>query len=399
MIHERRRTVKNKDLLAMEKAAIVAKMNKAIAENDTEAFTNAFTELCEKIEENVLAQAQNMVLEQDANILAQRGVRQLTSKEREYYEKIADAMKSADPKQALAGVDTVFPETIINAVFDDLTANHPLLSEISATTVSGLTRMMLNTDGEQKAAWGKLTAKIIEELNSGFKEIDMTQDKLSAFIPVSKAMLDLGPEWLDRYVRTILQEAFANGLEDAIINGSGKDMPIGMLKQVGEGVTVTGGVYPDKEKISITKLDMKTMGGVTAKIAKSPTGKARTVNNLIMVVNPTDYYTKVLPAIRMLTPNGTYADALPVPAKIIQSAQIEEGTAAYGMANKYFLGVGMAKDGRIEYSDEYHFLEDERVYLIKGYANGFALDNNAFQALDISGLKAIRFKVDMSAEE
>ena len=33
-------------------------------------------------------------------------------------------------------------------------------------------------------------------------------------------MLDLGPEWLDRYVRTILAEALANGLE-GIISGRG----------------------------------------------------------------------------------------------------------------------------------------------------------------------------------
>ena len=125
-------------------------------------------------------------------ILAQRGVRQLTSKEREYYEKVIEAMKAKDPKQALNDVEVVMPETIINSVFDELSTNHPLLSRLSATTVTGLTRMMMNTNGEQRAAWGKLTAKIIEELTSGFKEVDVTQDKLSAFLPVSKAMLDLG---------------------------------------------------------------------------------------------------------------------------------------------------------------------------------------------------------------
>ena len=53
----------------------------------------------------------------------------------------------------------------------------------------------------------------------------------------------------------------------------------------------------------------------------------------------------------------------------------------------------MAKEGRIEYSDDYRFLEDERVYLIKLYANGFAKDNNAFQVLNISQLQPNRFKV------
>ena len=120
--------MKNKDVLAMEKAKIVEKMNQAIKDDDTKAFSEAFTELCQKIEDNVLEQAKEMLVEQDATILAQRGVRQLTSKEKQYYEKIIEAMRSTDPKQALNDVEVVMPETIIDSVFDELQTNHPLLS-------------------------------------------------------------------------------------------------------------------------------------------------------------------------------------------------------------------------------------------------------------------------------
>lgn len=132
--------MKNKDVLAMEKAKIVEKMNQAIKDDDTKAFSEAFTELCQKIEDNVLEQAKEMLVEQDATILAQRGVRQLTSKEKQYYEKIIEAMRSTDPKQALNDVEVVMPETIIDSVFDELQTNHPLLSKLNATTVTGLTR-------------------------------------------------------------------------------------------------------------------------------------------------------------------------------------------------------------------------------------------------------------------
>lgn len=390
--------MRNKDILAMEKAKIVEKMNQAIKDDDAKAFSEAFTELCQKIEDNVLEQARELLTEQDASILAQRGVRQLTSKEREYYEKIIEAMKSPNPKQALNDVDVVMPETIIDSVFEELSTNHPLLSKLSATTVTGLTRMMMNTNGDQRATWGKLTAKIIEELTSGFREVDVTQDKLSAFLPVSKAMLDLGPAWLDNYVRQVLYEALANGLEYGIVRGTGKDMPIGMMKQVGDGVVVTGGEYPDKEAIKMTAMDINQMGNITAIMARNDKGQPRTVTGLIMLVNPVDYYRRVLPATRMLTPDGVYVSTLPVDAEIIQSAAMPEGKAVYGMAPKYFLGVGMARDGRIEYSDEYRFLEDERVYLIKLYANGFAKDNNAFLVLDITDLQPVRFKVVSETE-
>ena len=390
--------MKNKDVLAMEKAKIVEQMNQAIQDDDPKAFSEAFTELCQRIETNVLEQAKELMQEQDVSILAQRGVRQLTSKEKVYYEKLIEAMKADDPKQALNDIDVVMPETIIDSVFEELQTNHPLLSKLSATTVTGLTRMMMNTNGDQKAKWGKLTAKIIEELTSGFKEVDVTQDKLSAFLPVAKAMLDLGPVWLDNYVRQVLYEALANGLEYGIVQGDGSDQPIGMMRQVGDGAVVVSGKYPMKEAIKVTAMDMEQMGKITAIMARNDQGQARIVNSLVLLVNPADYYKKVLPATRMLTPDGSYASVLPIDAEIIQTPAVPEGKVVYGMASKYFLGVGMAKNGKIEYSDEYHFLEDERVYLIKLYANGFAKDNNAFQVLDITDLQPVRFKVITGGE-
>ena len=125
---------------------------KRLAEAEKKQAEKCLIPLSEQAKEtvNVLEQAKEMLTEQDAAILAQRGVRQLTSKERQYYEKIIEAMRSGNPKQALNDVDVTMPETIINSVFDDLQTNHPLLSKLNATTVTGLTRMMLNTNGNPK---------------------------------------------------------------------------------------------------------------------------------------------------------------------------------------------------------------------------------------------------------
>ena len=85
----------------MEKTAIVQKMNEAITAGDAEQFQAAFVELCDKIQESVIEQARGIVEEADQRILSERGVRQLTSKEKEYYQKLAEAMKAPNPKQAI----------------------------------------------------------------------------------------------------------------------------------------------------------------------------------------------------------------------------------------------------------------------------------------------------------
>lgn len=391
--------MKNKDVLAMEKAKILEKMNKAIMDNDQDAFAAAFEELSMNIQENIMAEVDLIRQQNDTNVLASRGVRQLTSEEKNYYEKVIEAMKSSNPRQSLTDLDVVMPKTTIDAVFEDLTTEHPLLDAIDFHNTSGLIEMLINEDETELATWDTLCAAIVTELTSGFKKANMSLNKLSAFLPVCKAMLDLGPAWLDRYVRDILQEALYNGLEDAIIAGDGDKKPIGMMKQVGEGVVVTSGKYPDKEAIAVTNLDPVTYGSLLAQLAKTPKGRPRKVDGVILVVNPVDYFTKVMPGTTLMTPQGSYVNnVLPYPTKIIQSTRVPEGKAVFGIGKKYFMGIGTAKSGKIEYSDEYHFLEDERVYLVKLYGHGEPKDNNAFLTLDISNLEPVILKVKTVTE-
>lgn len=383
----------------MSREEIRGLLQKAIRENDTEGFYRAFDQIIECINQDIQqrydAQVNDLKQEMDSRALAQRGVRQLTNKERDYYQKVAECMRSKDPKQALANADLVMPKTIMNAVFDELQTRHELLSLIEFIPTTGLTEMIMNTNGYQEAVWGKLCDDIVKELVSGFETIDMTLLKLSAFIPVCKAMLDLGPEWLDDYVRQVLYEALANGLEAGVVAGDGNEKPIGMNRQVGKGVTVTGGVYPEKAKISVTDLQPGTIGNLLSLIAVDPNGKPRTLRDVVMIVNPQDYFQKVMPATTLMAPDGTYRnDVMPYPMRIVQSMALDRGEAILGIAYKYFAGVGMGKEGRIEYDDSYHFLEDERMYLIKLYASGFPMDNNAFLFLDISALQPAIWKVE-----
>lgn len=113
------------------------------------------------------------------------------------------------------------------------------------------------------------------------------------------------------------------------------------------------------------------------------------------MVNPQDYYQKVMPATTIQAPDGTYrSDVFPVPLRVIQSPAKPRGRASFGIGRLYWAFAGMSREGRIEYSDEYRFLEDERVYLIKTYGNGMPADNNAFLELDISDLNPAVYKVE-----
>ena len=73
----------------LTRADIRAKMQEAVKAGDTQAFYDAFDLMLQDIQSDVMqrasAQIEQAKREVDSQILAARGVRQLTSAEREYY--------------------------------------------------------------------------------------------------------------------------------------------------------------------------------------------------------------------------------------------------------------------------------------------------------------------------
>lgn len=386
--------MKSKDLEKMSPAREA--LQKALREQNADDAAAAFNQLLDEALATARRDYEELKDERDAQALAARGVRQLTTQEREYWQKFGECAKSDDPKQALTNANLVLPKTVVEAVFDELQTQHPLLSAIDFTATAGQYSLIIGKNAEQSATWGDLCDSIVTELMAGFVEVSGTLCKLTAFLPVCKAMIDLGPEWLDRYAREVLYEAWANGLEAGIVAGDGNKKPIGMVRKVGDGVTVTGGAYPKKTAIAVTSFSAETVGKLLSMLAVDADGKPRRVQDVILLVNPQDYYQLVIPATSIMAPDGTYRqDVMPSPMRIIQTAALSKGEAVIGIAPRYFAALGSARDGRIEYSDHAKFLEDKRVYIVKGYANGMPKDNNAFLLLDISGLRPLAYRVEV----
>lgn len=395
--------MKSKDLIKQE---LMKDMKAAMQSEDGSAIVQVLTDFADSIQQNVLEDVRAYQITRDKEILQKRGIHQLTQKETEFYKSWIDAAKSSNPRQAITDLDIALPFTVIDNVMEDLKGNHPLLNLIDFQNMTAVKKMLFNKKGKQLAVWGAITSAITEELSGAIGQVDISLNKLSAFMPVSKDMLEVGPQWLDAYVRAILSESIAYGLEEGIINGTGKDQPIGMIRDIHDGVSVSSSDgYPAKTKKVITDFSDTTIGGLFAELAKDPidSKKSRTVNanDIVLIVNPFDYFKKVLPSImankRMNAMMGILDNPFDI-KNVIQSDQMAEGTAILGLASKYKMGIGSesSKGGKIEYSDEYKFLEDQRYYLVKVLGNGRATSDNDFIYLDISQLKPLNPSVNIA---
>lgn len=339
----------------------------------------------------------------DKKILAARGIRQLTSVENKWYKNVIDVAKSANPKQAfielLSSSDEgkIMPTSILEQVFKDLSESFELFSILNFNYVGYLTRFILNNNENQKAVWGSITAEITKEITGNLKVIDIKQHKLTAFAKVEMGMLDMGPSFLDAYLRTCLKMALLNGLEEGIILGNGLNQPIGMMKSIAHGVSVNQSTgYPDKTPLSIDNFNVKNYCNAISNLAeseyyseggKSFGGKPRLFNEVALIVNQKEYLKKIMPATIVQATNGSYVrDLFPFPTRVIRANSVPDGRAILCLPDRYFLGVGNSKDGVIEFSDEYEFLEDMRVFKIKQYATGQFEDDTCCIVLDIENL-------------
>lgn len=309
-------------------------------------------------------------------------VKNLSSETREYYQSVADILKA---KQSLTPTNVVMPETEVDRFMDNMTTESSLVSLVNLQGTNYLTKYVTNAKGVQKGTWGEVTGEIVTELLGSFKVIDITQNKLSCFGKISMDMIDLGPTYLANHMMNTLTEGVMVSLEEAIVNGDGNDKPIGLTRNLNG--QVVDGVYPLKTKIKVTDFTPKNYGSLVNQISYDENGRAKKFDRVQLLVNRNTYLTKVLPVTTILDPLseiGYKINVFPYPTDVLIVEGLQDDEAVLCILSEYLLCAG--KQPEILYSDEYKFLEDERVYKCRAFFDGRPHDNNTSIFLDLSEL-------------
>lgn len=381
------------------KAKMVADMKANIEEGKVEDFANKVVEMndetlakVEEIKNQITAEMEEY---QNSKVLP-KGFRACTKEEKKWLDAVIDTAKNATTAST-AIIPEQMPLTVMDEIFQYIKDTHELIAELNVINTKGKVRWIQNTGVEGAAVWGDLCDEIAGEIKSGFKFNELGLYKLTAFSYICLTLLDMGYEWLMRYCVMVLGEAIAEALEAAIVSGNGSKKPVGMTKNI----TVSDGTetIADKTPVVVKDLGAETLGSIFATLAVAPNNKTRPVSNVIMVVNPLDKYSLVLPAISYRNALGEYSQRTALPIKIIESAQVARNSAIFGLGKKYDLMLGLGEDGKFSYSDEFKFLDDVRTIKQKVVANGRAKDNNAFVVANITNLKPDYFNVKMVEEE
>lgn len=372
-------------------------LREAYESNDTKkveaAWEAAQQAVANQVQQSMAKDLREYQRTQDRQVLAQRGYRTLTAREEKWYQKVITALKGSTPKQSFIEIinsndeEDIMPSTIFEDVFRNLEQEHPLLKNINMQPVGYLTKWIRNKRSAQTAVWGPITAAVEKEITGGLDVVDVKQNKLSCFAILELGMLDLGPIFLDRYIRACIGEAMACALEMAFVCGNGVNQPIGADRDLSSDYSPSTG-WKQKTPVAVTSFAPAAYGALLSTLAKDEDGNSRSFSKVAIICNLTDYLTKIMPATTVMTAGGTYANNLfPFPTDVIVSNFVSDNKPLLGLMDEYTMYVGQSRRNNvIEYDDSVKFLEDQRVFKVVNYADGRASDNTCFILLDITNL-------------
>lgn len=357
------------------KAALAKAMQEGSDEEQATAFENYLNELSDSVTAEIGKQANETAM--DRSIIQNRGGNVLTAEETRFFQNAIDKKGFDD--------DSVLPVTTQQRIFDGIVEEHPLLQALGLQDLGAVTRYIYS-DAEKNFVWGELFGPIQGQIGAGFREETITQLKLTAFAVVPNDMLELGPEWVERYVRTVAVETISVGLEYGFVNGNGQSQPIGLLKDRNPET----GAITDKASSGTLTFAPSDRGEVVAgelyevinALSVDADGKRRRINGRVyMAVNPQDALA-VSFRNTIQTANGQWVTAMPYNVQVVESEEIPAGRAVFFVQGEYIAVI--AGGYKLKRFDQTLAMEDATLWTIKQFANGRPKDNNAARVYDLN---------------
>ncbi len=379
--------ITNKTKDAKEVFNSVSKNENATPEEINSALEEYVTAIAEDAGKQVKAEYEELKNVTDNAVLAARGIPTLTADETKFYN---EAIKKGGFDD-----DIVWPETILERIFENLQQEHPILNIINFTPTVGRVKVV-RARRTGVAVFGQLSKDLEGQLDSQFGATEFVQLALTAFFLISNDTLDLGPRWIDRFINISLSEAVRDIWAEKVITGTGNDEPIGLLKNVDGALDPSTGL-PDKESSGtltfakdkiVTELAgvMKKLSKYTYKVDKNDEGevKYRKVSGMVhLIVNPVNYY-DIVAAVTFANLNNVYGSNMPfIPIEnIVESIDVPENKLISFVKGEY--EATQSRPEKVYVYKETFAMKRATLYAIDMLGNGYPTNNDAAHVYDLN---------------
>ncbi len=362
-----------------------AKLNYAnVAKNETstpEEVEAAWVAMQDALVTSLTTQITNQVAatNMDNVVLANRGVNVLTAEEKKFFNQVVQSDGFTD--------ELILPETIEERIYDELKTDHPLLSLIKFRNLGTITLTTITSEYEGAAVWGPIFGDIKGQLNAAFKQENLAQSKLTAFVVLPKDLSKFGPAWIEAYVREQIKETFAVALENSFINGAGpvKYEPIGLIRDLQAAVDPANGHAKKAAAGTLTLADDATIieefAGIGELLSVKQNGKPLNVDGkVVLIINPADSW-KMRAKFTTRNAQGAYITNVPFDFQIIPSVFATANEVVAFVKDRYdaYRGGGV----EVTVYKETLAMEDCNLHVAKTFAFAKPRDNKTALVYDL----------------
>lgn len=361
-----------------DKIAFAEATQNGTEEEQKKALNTMLESLANDVKSNVMEEANATM--GDNSVLQARGQNVLTSEERKYFNEVIE--------DGVFKEESTLPVTVQERIFEGLTHEHPFLTHIGIENLGAVTEWIYS-DPEGSAVWRVLFGEIQGQLNTSFRKEKITQMALTAFWAIHNDMLELGPEWVERYVRTCLTEAIKVGLEYGFIQGKGtaEEEPVGLLYEIeSNGAVVekesagTLTFKPGRKTITELRDVVKLLARKLNADGTDSDRPKRVAGKVVMVTNPFDTF-DIQANATIQNANGAYVTNLPFNPIPTESVFVPEGKVAFFVKGEYIAATGGPL--KVKKFDQTLAFEDATLYTAKQFATGKPKDKYTSQVYDL----------------
>lgn len=345
-----------------------------------EDIVNSANEMFEALQQDIANNIKKEAMKQaqDNQILTSRGHNVLTSEETTFFNQV---------QQGLFTENMILPETTVNRIFEQLVRERPLLDALQIVNLGAVTRFFY-ADATRTYGWKDIFGNITGQANAIFREERLTHLKLTSYVVIPKDMLELGPNYIEQYVRTLIVESIGEGLEFGFVNGRGaaQSEPVGLIMDVD---ATTGAITPKTSKGTLTFAPSQfgetvagELHGIVSALSVDALGESIDIDGkVVLAVNPRDLIS-VQFRNTIQTSTGQWVTALPYNIQLVPSRQVAVGKAVAFVQGRYMAITG--GNSTLRKYDQTLALDDADLYTIKQFANGRPRDNNAALVYDLN---------------
>lgn len=342
-------------------------------ESTPEQIENAWVAMQDALVNSLTTQITNEVAANtiDQVVLSNRGVDVMTSEETKFFNNVVQSDGFTDEK--------VLPETITEKIYEDLKAEHPLLSVINFQNLGTVKLTTITSEYEGAAVWGPIFGDIKGQLDAAFNQEDIAQSKLTAFVVLPKDLDKFGPKWVKAYVQAQITETYAVALESAIINGRGekKYEPIGLVRDLEAAVNPSTGHSKKAVAGTLTlandEIIIDEFASIGELLSVKQDGKPLNVDGKVaLVINPTDSW-KLRKKFTTRNDQGAYITNVPFDFNVITSLFATAGEVIAFVTDRY--DAYRAGGVEVKEYDQTLALEDCNLHVAKTFAFGKPRDN------------------------